>query len=876
MKLILFTSILLFGSLSWANFYDVPSNDPYKDAVDYVQAQGLVEGYEDGTYRPSQTINRAEFLKIVLEARFPNTTSCNTSFNYPDVEINGWYRNYVQKASCLNLVQGYPDGTFGPGNTITYAEVAKIVSEAYSLPVTTGGLWYSGYLQALETQSAVPRSSISAGDLLTRGEMAHIIYALAPSSNSSVEADSNVLLVILDDVGFDYFPGYLENESFEKAPMPNIEKLMQSSYVFNNLHTYSMCSPTRASLLTGLHGVDNGVLDPGRTSYLDPKFQSIQQALKNFNPKLATGVFGKWHVIGSQTDELDHPNKFGIDEYAGFMSGSHESYFNWDKVENQTKVKSNVYSTTDFTNDAIDFIAKQNNPWFTWVAYTAPHTPIHLPPAELHSFDELSGDERDLKRNKDEYLKAMLESVDTEIGRLLESMNSQTRAKTWVVVMGDNGTGSQVAQEPYKSVGAKGTLQVGGINTPLVVFNPYQNGQGQRVDDLVSTIDFYPTITEIMTGQAVNNKGRSFYPLIGGNASTYTGHNAVFSQHLSAVAARSQNYKLIDHDEDGEKFYDLSADAFEQNNLIGNLNSTQAEAYTQLKTALDEYLKGNYGQASSAPVVTIPKPTTASLPTAPNTSIYLGNYTIDDLETGTQTTVSLSGNTRSIDTNSLPNHNTGTFPGPGNPNPISAQSTPYNFPITPTTSNTPGEVRHPGVAINGIPFAPGTAERVTCESGEEYRLEGFQELMSLGIDQNNAHVQPTGLYHYHGKPKDLVAFADTGDDLVHIGFARDGHLMYYSKSGAYQPSYQLSSTLRTGTDCVISGPRNTPTEINGTKPNGMLTEDWQYQADSGYLDECNGGLINGQYGYVVTDTFPYVSRCLKGAFEEASRGGGRR
>jgi len=612
---------------------------------------------------------------------------------------------------------------------------------------------------------------------------------------------------------------------------------------------------------------------------LDTKFNSVQQALKAANPNIATSVFGKWHIIGGNTNELDHPNQFGIDEYAGLMTSSHESYFEWDKIENQTSVKSNVYSTTDFTNDAINFIAAQNNPWFTWLAYTAPHTPLHLPPANLHSFDNLTGDERDLKRNKGEYLKAMLESVDTEVGRLLDSMDDETRAKTWIIVMGDNGTGGKTSQNPYKNVGAKGTLQVGGINTPLVVFNPTQNGQGQTIDDLVSTIDFYPTILQIMTGQTASTKGRSFYPLITGTPNTYQGHNYVFSQHLSAVTVRAQNYKLIDHDEDGEKFYDLSSDPFEQTNLMDNLNTSQAQAYTQLRTALNEYLKGNYGQNSSVSdttsIETTPTDSDTTASTV-NTGNYLTNYTLNDAQTGTQTIVTLSGNTRSIDTNSLPNHSTGTFPGPGNPNAISAQSTPYNFPITPTMSGSNKEARHPGVGINGIPFAPGTAERVTCESGEEYHLEGFQDLMNLGLDQHNAHVQPTGQYHYHGKPTGLIEFADNGDDLVHIGFARDGHLMYYSKSGAYKPSYQLSNTLRTGTDCAITGPKNNPTEINNTQPNGMLTEDWEYKAGSGDLDECNGTTINGQYGYLVTDTFPYVSRCLKGQFEEEVRGGGGR
>lgn len=163
------------------------------------------------------------------------------------------------------------------------------------------------------------------------------------------ESEPNVLLVILDDIGLDYFfPGYLEGEGFDKAPMPTIEGLMDDGFVFDNLQTYATCSPTRASLL----------------------------------------------------------------------AGKHADYSLWDKTTNRASTTSTTYSTTEFTDDAIDWIADQDGQWFTWLAYTAPHTPLHLPPTDLHSIDALSGDENDIRRNSDQYFAAMLESVDTEIGQL--------------------------------------------------------------------------------------------------------------------------------------------------------------------------------------------------------------------------------------------------------------------------------------------------------------------------------------------------------------------------------------------------------------------------------------------------------------------------
>lgn len=181
---------------------------------------------------------------------------------------------------------------------------------------------------------------------------------------SDPEQKPNVLLIILDDIGLDYFPGFLVEEGFEKANMPVMESLMQDGYRFTNLNTYAMCSPTRASLLTGHHGVDTGVLDPGRTAYLDPRWQSIQKEISLLsNGEIASAVFGKWHLLGREGD-ITHPNEF-VDHYSGIPTGNHESYFTWDKVVDGVPETSNTYATTDFTDDAIEWINKQDSQWYT-------------------------------------------------------------------------------------------------------------------------------------------------------------------------------------------------------------------------------------------------------------------------------------------------------------------------------------------------------------------------------------------------------------------------------------------------------------------------------------------------------------------------------
>jgi hypothetical protein len=95
--------------------------------------------------------------------------------------------------------------------------------------------------------------------------------------------------------------------------------------------------------------------------------------------------------------------------------------------------------------------------------------------------------------------------------------------------------------------------------------------------------------------------------------------------------------------------------------------------------------------------------------------------------------------------------------------------------------------------------------------------------------------------------------------------------MYYSKSNTYKPSYTLSDETRTGTSCTY---RNATVGINATSPNGTYVSDRLYVKGSGNLDSCNGTYINDEYVYFITDSYPYIPRCLNGEFTE-SRPGGR-
>ena len=284
--------------------------------------------------------------------------------------------------------------------------------------------------------------------------------------------------------------------------------------------------------------------------------------------------------------------------------------------------------------------------------------------------------------------------------------------------------------------------------------------------------------------------------------------------------------------------------------------------------------------ACGGTTTTAQAPTTTTTTTAPTGktmatgSEYLGSYTLVDEEFGTMVTVIVDGSIRIIDSNALPDHATGDFPNIGNPNTISEQDVSYEFTIEPIYTGSATGVSVTGVAVNGVKFEPGTAETVTCATGETFRVEAFQDIYNLGFDFNNAHVQPTGEYHYHGVSQLLVEAYQHGDDLVLVGFAADGFLMYYSKSGTYESGYELTTADRTGADCVLSLPPGNAVDIGGTSPDGTYTSDWVYNGGSGGLDSCNGITIGDEYLYVITDDYPYVGRCLNGEVSVGAGGPG--
>lgn len=209
---------------------------------------------------------------------------------------------------------------------------------------------------------------------------------------------------------------------------------------------------------------------------------------------------------------------------------------------------------------------------------------------------------------------------------------------------------------------------------------------------------------------------------------------------------------------------------------------------------------------------------------------------------------------RCFTANGLPQHPTGTFPNRGNPNAIEAQDVNVCVPMTPQKKATLTPVRGTmGIAVNGVQFRPNTAgfydpngRRGHSRDGDRnWSLDIHGAPGKLGLDFNNAHVGRGGLYHYHGIAESLTDMS--GSSL--IGYAGDGFEIHYVGEDV-KSGWRLKSGTRP------SGP--------GGTYDGTYNEDYEYVGGNGALDECNGGQINGKYAYFVTETYPFVSRCLYG------------
>ena len=237
-------------------------------------------------------------------------------------------------------------------------------------------------------------------------------------------------------------------------------------------------------------------------------------------------------------------------------------------------MNSNVtsYVTTELTDQALDWISGQTQPWFVWLAYNAPHSPFHLPPAALHT-QNLSGDPADIAANERAYYLAAIEAMDTEIGRLLQTLPADQRNNTVIIFVGDNGTPNQIRDQAVFPNGAKGSLTEGGVKVPMIVSGAGVTRQGERESSLINNTDFYATIADLAGSPTTEiHDSQSFKGLL--SSSTGADREYVYSEvstgNTTGWTIRNDQYKLTVMANGAETLHDLASDPMENTNLLNS------------------------------------------------------------------------------------------------------------------------------------------------------------------------------------------------------------------------------------------------------------------------------------------------------------------
>lgn len=441
------------------------------------------------------------------------------------------------------------------------------------------------------------------------------------------KAQRNIVMLIADDLGTDYFGFYTNHQ--DTVDVPNIRSLLRQGVKFSQASANPVCSSTRSGLLTGRYsfrtGVGGIVGGTGGSNPLDTSEITIPKLLKKYNPNISTANIGKWHLHQPMpASNLLNPNKMGYDHFEGPFIGQLTGYTNWTKYTNGVSSNVTNYATTENVNNALEWLKKQGSkPCFLWLAFNAPHAPYHLPPANLHSYNGLSGTNQDIAKNPKLYFKAMLQALDHEIGRFCDSLKRLNRFdSTDFVFMGDNGNSTLTAQIANKDR-AKGTIYNYGTQVPLIISGPSVVKGGRTSDALINTVDIFATVldlfhinswsTQIPANKPVDSK--SILPILQNTATeirpwAFSEIFKITTDSNDGKTMRNLNFKLLKFDQGNEAFYNLKSDSLELNNLLLNTLTTDEQLnYNYLCTEMSK-LVNKHSFCNNALSVAIPSQNT--------------------------------------------------------------------------------------------------------------------------------------------------------------------------------------------------------------------------------------------------------------------------
>jgi len=418
----------------------------------------------------------------------------------------------------------------------------------------------------------------------------------------------NFVVIYCDDLGY----GDLSCFGSKDIKTPHLDALARDGARFTNWYSNCpVCSPSRASLLTGRYPRNAGVTSilGGRrdTPGLKADQVTIAKALKPLGYR--TALFGKWHL--GLTKEC-RPNAHGFDEFHGFLAGCLDYYshiYYWDRGKgnnpthdlwhNEQEVWDNGrYLTEVITEKSVEFISEQSEPFFLYVPYNAPHYPMHAPQKYLDRYPDLPWDKQ--------IMAAMISAVDDGVGEIASALKKSGQYENTVIFFSsDNGPSPESrnwldgTEDPYYGGSAgifrghKFSLFEGGVRMPAIMTWPERIEAGQTCEKVGAMMDILPTFLGIAGGNALEVDGSDVLPMVTSDAPSP--HGRLFWEHNEQLAVRQGKWKLVLNGRldpsqgvpDPVHLSDLEADPGERTNLAGE----QPELASELMTAAQEWQK---------------------------------------------------------------------------------------------------------------------------------------------------------------------------------------------------------------------------------------------------------------------------------------------
>ncbi len=426
-----------------------------------------------------------------------------------------------------------------------------------------------------------------------------VLGVIGDTRGADKDARPNILLILTDDQGY----GDLGFHGNPKIQTPNLDRFARESVRLKSFYVSPVCSPTRASLLTGRYNYRTGVVDTfaGR-SLMQSGETTLAEVLAAAGYR--TGIFGKWH-LGDNAPMRPIDQGFqeslvikggGIGQASDPPGGS--SYFDPILQHNGRPTGCQGYCSDIFATAAIDFLgAAKDRPFFAYLAFNCPHDPLEAPPAELATYQSMNLAPDEFPKlgqpippnfmsptDKIARVYAMVTNIDTNVGRVLSALEARGLARdTIVVFLTDNGP----AQVRFNSGlrGWKATVYDGGIRVPCYIRWPGRFESGRVVDRIAAHIDLFPTLLEaagVARPEGLRIDGMSLMPLLLGRAdSAWPDRTLFFQWHRGdrpepdrAFAARTQRYKLLRPEPPLEsrkipplELFDMETDPFEQHDI---------------------------------------------------------------------------------------------------------------------------------------------------------------------------------------------------------------------------------------------------------------------------------------------------------------------